>query len=617
MNPFRKRLPILLRQIATFVLVVIVFSTVGGSALAQNRVFTPDVNIDQTTLLNNGYTLRKVLESGEQFFSLPFTPEDAMGEGPNGPRAAQREVYYPHADITFLKLNGLGAQSCFECHHSIGNYREPGTQSQAMLRKPAASGGSAGVASNAYIDADFPDPLTDLIRNPPHFFGSGYTQQLATEMTQTLQGLKQTAHQIAEFYPGLEIPFGLSAKGVNFGTFKTECPAPNACDWHTGEGFVDDTSEVLGVASDLVVRPFQWKGIASSVRHFVRDALDFHFSMQAEEKFGSRDCDRDGFTDEVTKGNLSALTAFVAMTRPPQQVWPSDPKQRTRAQQGQQLFDSVNCAECHISSLKITEPTVLIANPGNQPQLGSCPGTPVYSTLVAPQTLTDKLFVLQQYEAANPGAQIESLFENIAPSAEGQEFLQQPSAVEEFLQQTPPVGEEFVQTLMATQRDSANTREVSYGTEQGYVINLTPSYGDDLPAYVYDRLPQNVDRSIDVPIYSDLKTHNMGKRLSDITAQGTDVAGISVPASQFLTRPLWGVGDTGPWLHDGRARSLKEAILMHANLSDPTDGSEAADAVRAFSNLNESQQDAIVEFLLTMQLPIQKNLEVSNAAPTR
>jgi hypothetical protein len=126
------------------------------------------------------------------------------------------------------------------------------------------------------------------------------------------------------------------------------------------------------------------------------------------------------------------------------------------------------------------------------------------------------------------------------------------------------------------------------------------------------RLKPNQDGTVDVPLFSDLKTHVMGKFLSDVTGcpssgppcppQGTDVASINTVPDQFLTRPLWGVADTGPWLHDGRAQTLKDAILMHGDTASGS-GSEAAPVVDAFEKLTPAQQQALVNYLLTLRLP--------------
>src|SRR5262249_19573128 len=101
--------------------------------------------------------------------------------------------------------------------------------------------------------------------------------------------------------------------------------------------------------------------------------------------------------------------------------------------------------------------------------------------------------------------------------------------------------------------------------------------------------------SVLIPLFSDLRQHNMGVQLADRTKQGADVAGICIAEPLFLTRPLWGVADTGPWLHDGRALTLKEAILKHEG-----QGSEANPIIGAFRNLLPEEQQAVIDFLLTL-----------------
>jgi hypothetical protein len=65
---------------------------------SQSPVFSERVNIDQQRLQQGAYPLFKVLESGGQFFSTPYTPYDrATGEGPNGPRQQQIAAFYPPA----------------------------------------------------------------------------------------------------------------------------------------------------------------------------------------------------------------------------------------------------------------------------------------------------------------------------------------------------------------------------------------------------------------------------------------------------------------------------------------------------------------------------------------
>jgi hypothetical protein len=62
----------------------------------------------------------------------------------------------------------------------------------------------------------------------------------------------------------------------------------------------------------------------------------------------------------------------------------------------------------------------------------------------------------------------------------------------------------------------------------------------------------------DVQLYSDLKRHRMGERLAD---PNDDPDGIG--RDVFLTRPLWGLAESAPYLHDGRAATITEAVFHH------------------------------------------------------
>ena len=86
-----------------------------------------------------------------------------------------------------------------------------------------------------------------------------------------------------------------------------------------------------------------------------------------------------------------------------------------------------------------------------------------------------------------------------------------------------------------------------------------------------------------VALYGDLKRHRMGYGL----AENIDETGRG--ASTFLTENLWGVGTTAPYLHDGRATTLTEAILAH--------GGEAGASRQAFVALPTSQQQDVIAFL--------------------
>ncbi len=64
---------------------------------------------------------------------------------------------------------------------------------------------------------------------------------------------------------------------------------------------------------------------------------------------------------------------------------------------------------------------------------------------------------------------------------------------------------------------------------------------------------------------------------------------------EWKTPPLWGVRDTGPYLHDGRANTIEEAIQWH--------GGESEDSRVAFTSLSRHDKDLVVSFLNSLQLP--------------
>jgi CxxC motif-containing protein (DUF1111 family) len=73
-----------------------------------------------------------------------------------------------------------------------------------------------------------------------------------------------------------------------------------------------------------------------------------------------------------------------------------------------------------------------------------------------------------------------------------------------------------------------------------------------------------------LPVYSDLLLHDMGPELADGVEMG------SSSGSEFRTQPLWGLAAVGPYLHDGRATTITEAILHHGGEAEPARDRAAA-----------------------------------------
>lgn len=88
-------------------------------------------------------------------------------------------------------------------------------------------------------------------------------------------------------------------------------------------------------------------------------------------------------------------------------------------------------------------------------------------------------------------------------------------------------------------------------------------------------------------LFTDFKRHDLGPSFYERNYGGTT-------QTEFLTTPLWGVGSTGPYGHDGRSINLREVILRH--------GGEAQASRDAFDRLPKGKQAAIVAFLNSLVL---------------
>ncbi len=126
-------------------------------------------------------------------------------------------------------------------------------------------------------------------------------------------------------------------------------------------------------------------------------------------------------------------------------------------------------------------------------------------------------------------------------------------------------------------------------------------------------------------IYSDLLLHDLGGDLGDTGSYGVlipnstpggdeaplpELAGLSGGASsqrprniigatrlEWRTPPLWGVRDSAPYLHDGRAKTLEQAIAMH--------GGEASHSTPRYFALSLAERFKVEMFLKSLVAPAQ------------
>jgi hypothetical protein len=88
-------------------------------------------------------------------------------------------------------------------------------------------------------------------------------------------------------------------------------------------------------------------------------------------------------------------------------------------------------------------------------------------------------------------------------------------------------------------------------------------------------------------LFADFKRHDLGPQFHERQFDGT-------VTTQFMTAPLWGVGSTAPYGHDGRSINLEEVILRH--------GGEAQASRDAFAHLSEGLQTLVLRFLQSLVL---------------
>lgn len=472
-----------LRAVGTC-LVSLVLAAVSTLQSAQAQVVLGDEpslgpiesRTTQEELANGSMSLTEIRRAGLKMFATQFRHSDGFGDGPINPADKLSPGGRPtlQGNGSFLRVNGLDAQACQDCHSIVSADTVPTT---------LGIGGAGGIKDSAMFMTRAID-VEDVIGqgeagfdgrliNPPALYGTGGVQLVAKEMTIKLQ--RQRTQALLN--PGR--PVSLRANGVYFGIITADA-AGNV-----------DTSRVEGIDEDLVVRPFGRKGEFATVRGFDLGALRFHMGMEPVEVVGENvDGDGDGVVNEVLTGEVSALEIFVTTQESPIEL-PMD----SYARSGWLQFNAIGCIDCHRPSMRTTTSIL------------------TYSQPEVPTDPTQNVFYSVDLAAA--------------PSA----FRQGPG---------------------------------------GWLI---------------------------IPMLSDLKRHDMGDELAESFHDNTDAGN-----REFITAKLWGVADTAPYLHDGRAHSLNEAIMLH--------GGEAKEIRDAYAALEIDEKNALLSFLRTLRNPVNPNSDV-------
>lgn len=145
----------------------------------------------------------------------------------------------------------------------------------------------------------------------------------------------------------------------------------------------------------------------------------------------------------------------------------------------------------------------------------------------------------------------------------------------------------YARNLGVPERRKVDEPQVLKGKQVFYTTGCQSCHR---PKFVTQRLDDQPEQSFQlIWPYTDLLLHDMGPGLADNRPEGR------ATGSEWKTPPLWGIGLTAQvsghteLLHDGRARSLLEAILWH--------GGEAQSQRDAVANLKPEDREALLAFL--------------------
>jgi mono/diheme cytochrome c family protein len=433
----------------------------GAPTFASTRIAQTDID-------NGVFTPDDLFEIGDFLFETIYQVGDGMGNALTGLPANNqpRPNFRPFPNnVHFAAFGAPEAQSCVSCHNLGGD------------------DGAGDLNHNIFQIGDGINRASGVPRNPPPLLGSGLRQQIGIEMTAELQG-QLAAGKAQAVATNTNVTVALSSKTRNFGSVVAK-----------PDGTVDFTLLNKGIDTDLVVKPFGWKGREATIRRFIEGGFRVHFGMQTGPQVAKQcpnvnllgtgacpDPDGDGVVDEISDGQLSAEAVYMSLLEVPVRVPAPTAAAQLRVNQGEALFNQVGCQGCHTQNLTLNSP--IHTEPG----------------------------------------------------------------------------------------DAAGSTGITY--------NLATAMHDPKPAL-------NANGSMTVEIWSDFKRHDMGAVDCDSKAFN------QIAACFFITPPLWGVGVTGPWLHDGRAATLQDSILLHG-------GGDDTNSVNAFKLLTADQQLQIVEFLQSL-----------------
>ena len=312
--------------------------------------------------------ITELLSHGRLLFSANWTDQEGGG------RPLSKGTGRPLADLSdplsgsrgFNRISGPDANSCAGCHNApygiVGGAGDfvTGVFVLAQRFDFVSFDKNNGLPTKDSKGEDQREATLQEIGNfraTTGMLGAGYLEMLAREITAELQRIRNSIKR-GETKE-------LVAKGIHFGKL-TLSPA----------GLWDD-SQVEGLPRlsllttgshdppSLVIRPWHQAGNVVSLREFTNNAFNQHHGIQSTERFGiDTDPDGDGFTNELTRADVTAVTLWQASLQVPGRVIPNNPVIEAAVLTGEKVLEKIGCTTCHIPSLPLERSGWMFTEPG-------------------------------------------------------------------------------------------------------------------------------------------------------------------------------------------------------------------------------------------------------------
>ncbi len=340
---------------AVCMLAALAFARVAAGQTADliGKEISPYVRVSDAEIAT--LPLRELLRRGKIAFEAQWTTQEGGGRpattGTGNPLAnPQRRLDFP---FNFNRVSAMDSNGCAGCHNAP--FGIPGGGGDfvtgvfvAAQRFDAASFDPADplLLGGAFNEAGMPVTLQDVgnYRATLGMFGSGYIEMLARQITADLQEIRDG------LAPGQST--ALISKGISFGVLARSVDGD--FDASAVEGL--PAQSLRGEVPSLVIHPFHQSGSVVSLRQFTNNAFNHHHGMQAAERFGDNvDADQDGHANELTRGDITAVSLYQATLSVPGQIVPNDLQVEEAIYYGEHLFDEIGCSSCHMPTLPLEE----------------------------------------------------------------------------------------------------------------------------------------------------------------------------------------------------------------------------------------------------------------------